>query len=106
VRLILGELVIEPLTSQFFPAAHLPKGAADALGGTRAALWLATVVSAVLFSDGHYYQGPAGLIDSGIAGLILAAAYLAAGRNLWACILAHGLIDTVGVAALYFGWNG
>jgi len=46
----------------------------------------------------------AGIADSGVAGLILGAAFLLSGRNLWACILAHGLIDTVGVVAVYFGW--
>ena len=140
LRLILGELVIDPLTAQVFPAAHLPAGAAaitgnpgkalqalgliwsfaafgeeisyrgyllnraaEAGGGTTAAFWAAAIVSAVLFGYGHYYKGPAGVIDSGVAGLILAIAYLASGRNLWTCVIAHGLIDTVGVAALYFG---
>ena len=45
------------------------------------------------------------MIDSGIAGLILGAAYMLSGRNLWAAILAHGFIDTVGVVSLYFGWD-
>jgi membrane protease YdiL (CAAX protease family) len=27
------------------------------------------------------------------------------GRNLWTSILAHGFIDTVGVIALFFGWE-
>ncbi len=62
------------------------------------------LLGAVLFGYGHYYKGPAGMVDSGVAGLILGIAYLAAGRNLWAPILAHGIIDTVGVTALYFGW--
>jgi uncharacterized protein len=39
-----------------------------------------------------------------MAGLVLAAAYLLSKRNLWVCILAHGLIDTFGVVGLYFGW--
>jgi membrane protease YdiL (CAAX protease family) len=38
-----------------------------------------------------------------VAGLILGAAYLLSGRNLWASILAHGFIDTVGVTLAYFG---
>src|SRR4030095_16040982 len=36
------------------------------------------------------YKGPSGIIDSGIAGLILGTAYMLAGRNLWACIFTHG----------------
>jgi membrane protease YdiL (CAAX protease family) len=31
---------------------------------------------------------------------------LLAGRNLWAPVLAHGFIDTVGVIVLFFGWEG
>jgi len=40
-----------------------------------------------------------------MAGLILGAAFLLSGRNLWVCILAHGFIDTFAIVALYFGWS-
>ena len=82
---------------------YLLNRGADALGGTSAAFWFAAVASAVLFGYGHFYKGPAGVIDSGVAGLILAAAYLLTGRNLWTCVLAHGFIDTFAVAWLYLG---
>jgi len=61
------------------------------------------VVSAVLFGYGHYYKGMTGVLDSGVAGLILAAAYLLSGRNLWTCVFAHGFIDTFGVTWLFLG---
>jgi len=83
---------------------YLVNRAADATGRSKIAYWVGVIAVAVLFGYGHYYKGPAGMIDSGMAGLILGAAYLLSGRNLWACILAHGLIDTVGVVALFFGW--
>ncbi len=83
----------------------LPRGA-DVLGKTKAAWWMAAVLASVLFGIGHYYKGPAGMIDSGVAGLIFGAAYLLAGRNLWACILAHGLHDTLAVAWAFFGLDG
>jgi membrane protease YdiL (CAAX protease family) len=70
-----------------------------------AAYWISVVVVSVLFGYGHYYKGPAGILDSGVAGLILGAAYIVSGRNLWASILAHGFIDTVGIVALFFGWT-
>ena len=76
---------------------------ADALGGSRWAWIAATCVAAVLFGFGHYYKGPVGMVDSGVAGLILGAAYLLSGRCLWTTILAHGLIDTAGVVLLYLG---
>ena len=78
---------------------------ADFLGGTAAAYWVAAGLSSVLFGFGHYYKGPIGIIDSGVAGLLLAAAYLVSGRNLWTAVLAHGFIDTVMVVAVYLGWE-
>jgi membrane protease YdiL (CAAX protease family) len=82
---------------------YLLNRGADALGGTSLAFWLAAVASAVLFGYGHFYKGPAGVLDSGVAGLILAAAYLLTGRNLWTCVLAHGFIDTFAVGWLFLG---
>jgi hypothetical protein len=67
------------------------------------AYWLAVLVTAVLFGYGHYYKGPAGIVDSAVAGLVLGAAYLLAGRNLWVTILAHGFIDTFGLGMAYLG---
>lgn len=83
---------------------YLMNRGADALGGTSPAFLIAAVASAVLFGFGHVYKGPAGIVDSGVAGLILAAAYLMTGRNLWTCVLAHGFIDTFAVVALYGGF--
>lgn len=77
--------------------------AADLGRRSTAALWIGVVIAAVLFGYGHYYKGPAGVLDSGVAGLILGAAYVLSGRNLWACVLAHGFIDTVGVTLAYLG---
>jgi membrane protease YdiL (CAAX protease family) len=58
-----------------------------------------------VFGYGHFYKGPSGIVDSGVAGLILGAAYLLSGRNLWTTVLAHGFIVTFGVVCLYFGWD-
>jgi membrane protease YdiL (CAAX protease family) len=84
---------------------YLLNRVADLGRHSRAALSLAAIVSSILFGFGHYYKGPAGIIDSGVAGLILAGAYLVSGRVLWTCILAHGFIDTVGVALAFMGWD-
>lgn len=142
LRIILGDLVIEPIAAHFWPPIIAPAGAdaitgnikmavvtlllvwtwaafgeeigyrgylltraAEVGGGTTTAYWIGIVVVAVLFGYGHYYKGPAGILDSGVAGLILGAAYMLSGRNLWASILAHGFIDTIGVIVLFFGWD-
>jgi membrane protease YdiL (CAAX protease family) len=82
---------------------YLLNRTAQAGGGSMGAYWLAVLVTAVLFGYGHYYKGPAGVVDSAVAGLVLGAAYLLAGRNLWATILAHGFIDTFGLGMAYLG---
>ena len=139
---LLGALVIDPVTTHFWPAAVAPSGyneikghaivafewflliwtfaafgeeigyrgylltrAADVGGRSKSAYWIAVLVVAVLFGYGHYYKGPSGIVDSGMAGLILGAAYVLSGRNLWVCVLAHGFIDTVGVVVAFLGWS-
>jgi len=84
---------------------YLLTRAADVGGRSKSAYWTAVLVVAVLFGYGHYYKGPSGIVDSGMAGVILGAAYVLSGRNLWVCILAHGFIDTVGVVSAFLGWS-
>jgi hypothetical protein len=84
---------------------YLLTRAADLGRRSQAAYWAGVLVVSALFGYGHYYKGMAGVIDSGFAGLILGAAFMLAGRNLWAPILAHGFIDTFGVVILFLGWD-
>jgi uncharacterized protein len=84
---------------------YLLERAADVGRRSSAAYALALIISSVLFGIGHYYKGPAGIVNSGVAGLILGGAYLLAGRNLWAPVLAHGFMDSVVLMANYFGWT-
>jgi uncharacterized protein len=104
-RILLGAIVVDPLTARFWPPAVAPSGfneiaghplvalrwlglvwtfaafgeeisyrgyllnrAADTLGRSRVAYWIAALLAAVLFGYGHYYKGPAGIVDSGMAG--------------------------------------
>jgi uncharacterized protein len=84
---------------------YLLTRAADIGRRSAAAYWIGIVLVSILFGYGHYYKGASGVIDSGVAGLILGTAYMLAGRNLWASILAHGFIDTFGVIDAFFGWS-
>lgn len=78
--------------------------AAD-LGDRRPLAWAASLLfMATLFGFGHSYQGLAGMIDTGIHGLLFGAVYLVSGRNLWVCILAHGITNTVALAMVFFGY--
>jgi CAAX protease family protein len=84
---------------------YLLTRAADVGGRSKPAYWAAVLVVSALFGYGHFYKGPSGIVDSGMAGMVLGAAYVLSGRNLWVCILAHGFIDTFGVITLFFGWQ-
>jgi hypothetical protein len=62
------------------------------------------ILVAILFGLGHFYKGPAGVIDSTYSGIVLGCAYLLSRRNLWAAILAHGISDTFALLVVFFGW--
>jgi membrane protease YdiL (CAAX protease family) len=82
---------------------YLLNRAADLVGRTPAGWSVAVVFVTGLFGFGHSYQGLAGMLDTGLHGLILCGVYLASGRNLWPVILAHGVTDTVAIGLLYSG---
>jgi membrane protease YdiL (CAAX protease family) len=73
-------------------------------GGGQAAGWATLIVQAGLFGLGHVYQGLGGVLATACAGLVLGAVFLAGRRNLVACMVLHGLIDTVSLTALFLGW--
>jgi len=60
------------------------------LSSTKAWRWIAVILSEVLLGLAHLYQGTAGVISTGISGLILAIYYLLFGR-LNVMIIAHYL---------------
>jgi membrane protease YdiL (CAAX protease family) len=138
LRILLGQFVIEPMTSFFWPKPTAPGLANEITGNVKVALlalllvwtfaafgeeiayrgyllirsadigrrsavayWIGVVLVSILFGYGHYYKGASGVIDSGVAGLILGIAYMVAGRNLFA----HGFIDTFGIIDAFLRWS-
>jgi membrane protease YdiL (CAAX protease family) len=66
--------------------------------------WIIGMILAnMLFGFGHMYQGPSGMIATGISGLVFSGLYFASGKNLWAAIIAHGIYDTIGFLMIFFG---
>lgn len=55
-------------------------------------LWPAAVVSSVVFGLGHAYQGPSGIVRTGVIGLAFAAMTIFTG-SLWAPMLVHAVLD-------------
>ncbi len=74
------------------------------LGGGRSGWVAALIVTSALFGLGHAYQGPTGVVLTAFAALVFGLVYLAAGRNLWTVIIAHGTTDTLAFVAIYAGW--
>lgn len=63
----------------------------------------AIVAGGVVFGLAHAMQGPFGIVMTGIVGAIFGWAWFRSGRNLWAMMLAHALVDTYGIGMLYLG---
>jgi uncharacterized protein len=60
---------------------------------------LTVIGSALLFGLGHAYQGPLGIVGTGLIGLVLGWHYLKHGRML-PLIIAHGLYDSCVLLAM------
>jgi membrane protease YdiL (CAAX protease family) len=72
-------------------------------GPGRAGAIATLFTQAVLFGLCHLYQGLGGVLATGAAGLALGGVFLAGRRNLVACMVLHGLIDTVSLTVLFLG---
>ncbi len=72
------------------------------MAGRRYAGPAAATVQALLFAFGHAYLGATGMLVSGAIGLAFGLLMLRF-RNVWPLVIAHGLIDTVSMLALYGG---
>ena len=72
--------------------------------GVPGELSLAVGAQALVFGLFHAYQGPVGIIVTGLVGIVMAVAYLRFDRNLWVPVLAHGTINSIAVTGLYVGW--
>jgi uncharacterized protein len=80
----------------------LPR-AAEFLGSGMRAFVLALIVVNVAFGLAHLYQGPSGVIQATVGGVLLGVLYLVTGRNLLAPILAHGIGNSIDFTVMYLG---
>lgn len=64
---------------------------------TRSRVWAILITSAI-FGSLHFYQGPAGVFQTGAIGLVVAVVVTYT-RTLWPAIIAHAAFDVVGILA-------
>jgi membrane protease YdiL (CAAX protease family) len=65
-------------------------------------LGISLVISSVVFSLSHSYQGRSGTWSTGIIGSLLGLIFILSGFNLWLAIFTHGFIDTISLILMYF----
>lgn len=69
---------------------------AKAIGSTGTpAMFAAAVLQGVLFGSLHFHQGLGGVLVTGTLGVLFGLMWLLGGRNLWACIVLHGIINSI-----------
>lgn len=73
------------------------------IGTSQLSKAITVVTGAVVFTLAHYSQGISGLINIYIISLVFYIAFIRSGRNIYATILAHAIIDTVGLYQIYLG---
>ena len=71
------------------------------ISSNKAWKWLTVLFSAVIFGLAHIYQGTAGMILTGIFGLMMAIVYLISGRIV-ILMMAHYLYNAIQFALIYF----
>jgi len=74
---------------------------AEVFGFSKLGWLVALIGQAVFFGAAHAYQGTVGMFVTGSVGFIFGVFYLIGRRNLFPIILAHGIIDTIGLTQLY-----
>jgi membrane protease YdiL (CAAX protease family) len=82
---------------------YLMNRVADLLNRSRSAWIVSLILVHVGFGLAHAYQGITGIVDEGLAGLLLGLVYLRTKRNLAVPIVAHGVTDSIDLLLIFLG---
>ena len=94
VGLLFGGIVEELSFRGFFI------GWGTELFGEKSAPWLVLLTS-LAFGIGHYYQGPAGAISTGLFSLMMGGLYLAMNRRVLPLVVIHMVSNFWGITEIY-----
>lgn len=88
----------EELVVRGFLLDRIGKG----IGASRTPAYVAAIViQAVIFGACHLYQGVGGALLTGAVGLVIGLVWLGGRRNLWACIILHGVVNSISFIGAY-----
>lgn len=71
------------------------------LGGSAWAGAVAVAITALVFGLAHGYQDIAGMLSTGLVGVLLGWLFVWSGGNLWLPILVHGISNSLGITFIY-----
>ena len=100
---IVGAWTLAAFGEEMVYRGYLMNRVADLMNRTRTA-WIVSLIAVhVGFGLAHAYQGITGILDEGLAGLLLGILYLRTRRNLAVPIIAHGICDTIDFLLIFLG---
>ncbi|OGU54419.1 MAG: hypothetical protein A2V66_10830 [Ignavibacteria bacterium RBG_13_36_8] len=82
---------------------YVLKRLATILGDTNITWLLSALIASVVFGFAHAYQGPAGIITTGMIALIFGVIFIFNKNNLIILMLIHGIYNTIAVTLIYLG---
>ena len=94
----IGAALGEELLMRGFLLNHL----VEIFGDSKKGIAAAVVLHAIIFGLLHISQGVPGIISTGCVAVLFALVYLFNGRKLFPLIIAHGVINSLGLFAYYF----
>jgi hypothetical protein len=100
---LLGTWTLAAFGEEMVYRGYLMNRVADLLNRTRSAWIVSLIVVHMGFGLAHAYQGITGILDEGLAGLLLGLVYLGTKRNLAVPIIAHGIGDTIDFVLIFLG---
>ena len=103
VARVVGSWTLAAFGEEMVYRGYLMNRVAGLFRRTRSAWVFSLLLVHVGFGLAHAYQGITGVIDEGLAGLLLGLIYLRTGRNLAVPIVAHGLTDSIDFLLIFFG---
>ena len=70
-------------------------------GGNKISVWVAVILSSLIFGMIHSYQGITGILITTFVGLIFGIGYIFNKRRILPLILVHGIIDSLTLISVY-----
>lgn len=98
-----GTWTIAAFGEEMVYRGYLMNRVADLMNRTRFAWIVSLIVVHVGFGLAHAGQGITGVLNEGLAGLLLGVLYLRTGRNLAVPIIAHGITDSIDFLLIFLG---